>query len=249
MLSRNRSTSGVPGYVRATCNPDADSWVRKLIDWWVGPDGYIIKDRSGVLRWFIRIDNNIIWSDSRETLIKQYGPETMPKSLTFIESKIYDNRILLEMDPSYLANLKALSRVDRERLLGGNWNVRVTAGSLFQREWFPVLDSIPAGWVSAVRFWDRAATKPHETNKDPDWTRGLLLYKYRDNTFIVADLRSMRDTPGEVENLIKNVASHDSNRVKIMSQHDPGSAGVAEATYFTRMLAGFDVRDNDDFKR
>ncbi len=33
LLSRNRSVSGVKPYVRATCNPDADSWVAKLIDW------------------------------------------------------------------------------------------------------------------------------------------------------------------------------------------------------------------------
>src|SRR5215217_5582345 len=33
MLTRNRSSSGVRGYVRATCNPDPDSWVRDFIDW------------------------------------------------------------------------------------------------------------------------------------------------------------------------------------------------------------------------
>lgn len=29
MLSRNRTDSGVAPYVRATCNPDADSWVSR----------------------------------------------------------------------------------------------------------------------------------------------------------------------------------------------------------------------------
>lgn len=242
LLSRNRSTSGVPGYVRATCNPDADSWVRKLIDWWIGPDGYPIKERSGVLRWFVRIDNVIHWASSPGDLIKQFGADTMPKSLTFIMSTIYDNQILLSKDPSYLANLKALTRVEMMRLLGGNWDVKFSAGSLFQREWFPIVDAIPVGWISAVRFWDRAATKPHEQNKDPDWTRGLKLYKYPDNTFIVTDLKSIRDTPGEVERLIKNTASHDSHGVRIMSQQDPGSAGVMEKEHFVRMLSGFDVR-------
>jgi hypothetical protein len=57
MLSRNRSASGVPGYIRATTNPDPKSWVRTFIDWWIGKDGYAIPERSGVIRWFIRRDD------------------------------------------------------------------------------------------------------------------------------------------------------------------------------------------------
>ena len=33
MFSRNRSDSGVPGYIRATTNPDPDSWVAEFISW------------------------------------------------------------------------------------------------------------------------------------------------------------------------------------------------------------------------
>jgi predicted phage terminase large subunit-like protein len=148
----------------------------------------------------------------------------------------------MDKDPAYLSNLKALSRVERMRLLGGNWNVKESAGNFFRREWFPIIDAIPAGWVQAIRAYDRGATKVHEGNKDPDWTRGLKVYKYSDGSFVVADLKSIRDTPGQVENLIKNVASHDGYSVRIISQQDPGSAGVAEAQNFVRMLAGFDVR-------
>jgi predicted phage terminase large subunit-like protein len=242
MLSRNRSTSGVPGYVRATCNPDVDSWVRKFIDWWVDGEGYPIRELAGVLRWFIRQGDNFIWGDSREELIKNYGAEQLPKSLTFIPSNVHDNKILLEKDPSYLSNLRALSRVDRLRLEGGNWNVRATAGSMFRSEWFPVIDAIPAGHIAAVRFWDRAATKPSSENPDPDWTRGLRLLKYADGTFVVADLKSDRETPGKIETMVKNVASFDGYTTRIKSQQDPGSAGVAEAEHFVRMLQGYDVR-------
>lgn len=249
MLSRNRSMSGVPGRVRATCNPDCDSWVRKFIDWWIGEDGYPIKERSGKQRWFIRINETIIWADTKQELIDEYEvpnckPEdkVIPKSVTFISASIYDNQILMQKDPSYLSNLKAMSRVERLRLLGGNWNVRAAAGMYFQREWFPVVDAVPAGWVQSIRFWDRAATTPSETNRDPDWTRGLKLYKYGNGSFCVVDLRSLRASPAQVESLIKNTASHDGHGVRIMSQQDPGSAGVSEAHNFVRMLAGFDVR-------
>lgn len=242
MLSRNRSMSGVPGYIRATCNPDADSWVRRLIDWWIGPDGYAIKERSGIIRWFIRKDDTLIWADTREALLEKYGAEEQPKSFTFIASSIHDNKILMEKDPSYISSLKALSRVERMRLLGGNWNVRPSAGMFFQRDWFTVLDVIPAGYSGVCRYWDRAATKPSESNKDPDWTRGLKLYKYPNGTWLVADLKSIQDSPGKVEQLVKATASHDSHHVMIVGEQDPGSAGVSDAENFTRMLNGYNVR-------
>lgn len=242
LLSRNRSVSGVPGYVRATCNPDVDSWVRQFIDWWIGPEGYPIPERSGVLRWFIRVNDALIWGDSKEELKNQYGADCLPKSVTFIPSKLEDNKILVEQDPGYRANLRAMNRVDRLRLEGGNWNVRASAGMLFQREWFPIVDQIPEGWIMAMRFWDRAATKPHEGNKDPDWTRGLLLLRYPGKYWLIADLKSMRDTPGQVERFILQVAAHDSAAISICSQQDPGSAGVMEKDHFLAMLVGYDVR-------
>ena len=248
MLSRNRSTSGIPGYVRATTNPDRDSWVRKLVDWYIkGEDypvherGYPIPERSGVLRWFVRIDDKLIWADSREALVEIYGESSLPTSFTFIAAKLSDNKILMEKDPTYEAKLKALSRVDRLRLEGGNWDVREKAGELFQEQWFPIVDAIPGGWVRCIRFWDRAATKPSEGNKDPDWTRGLKMYQYANGIYLVADLKSMQDTPGKVEQLIKNVASHDGYGVRVVSQQDPGSAGVMEKDYFIKSLAGYDV--------
>lgn len=244
MLTRNRSTSGVKPRIRATCNPDPDSWVRQFIDWWIGEDGYPIAERSGVLRWFIRINDKMIWADSADEIHAQYGrgPEIQPKSVTFISAKLEDNKILMNKDPAYLGNLLAQSRVDRERLHGGNWNIRPSAGLIFREEWFPIVDHIPGGWTRIIRFWDRAATKPNETNKDPDWTRGLLLYAYPNGTYCVGDLKSMRDTPGQVEGLIKTTATHDSVSVEIMSQQDPGSAGVSEAENFVKMLSGYYVR-------
>jgi predicted phage terminase large subunit-like protein len=242
MLSRNRSISGIPGYIRATCNPDVDSWVRKLVDWWIGEDGYPIQKRSGVIRWFVRINDEIIWENSKEALELKYGKESYPKSFTFIPAKITDNKILLEKDPAYMSNLNALSRVERLRLKDGNWNVRASAGTMFRKEWFKVIDAAPGGWTQICRYWDRAATRPNENNKDPDWTRGLKLYKYPNGTFVVVDLKSIQGTPGEVEDLVKNTASHDTKQCLIVGEQDPGSAGVADALNFVKMLAGYNVQ-------
>lgn len=71
MLSRNRSVCGVKPYMRATCNPDADSWVANFISWWIDQDtGYPIKERSGKKRWFVRINENVMWAATREEAVQ-----------------------------------------------------------------------------------------------------------------------------------------------------------------------------------
>ncbi|MFI5342821.1 MAG: phage terminase large subunit [Chlamydiales bacterium] len=245
MLSRNRSTSGIPSYIRATCNPDANSWVRDWVLWYIDEaTGYPRPERSGKIRWFINQAGVLHWADSREELLQRFGnnEDIVPKSFTFILSKLEDNKILMEKDPGYKANLLAQNMVEQERLLRGNWNIKPAAGNFFQRGWFDIIDAVPADYQSCIRFWDRAATKPNIDNPDPDWTRGLKLYRYRDGTWVVGDVRSMRDSPGQVERFIKDTAGFDSNRVQIMAQQDPGSAGVKEAEHFIRMLQGYNVK-------
>ncbi|WP_020184536.1 terminase family protein [Methylopila sp. 73B] len=135
MLSRNRSTCGVRPYIRATTNPDPDSFLYDstgkglgLIDWWIGPDGLPIPERSGVIRWFVVINDTLRWADSRRALVEEYGEDAEPKSLTFISSKLTDNKILMEADPGYLANLKAQTEEQQQRLLHGNWKFKAEGG-------------------------------------------------------------------------------------------------------------------------
>lgn len=136
MVSRNRSTCGVKPYIRATCNPDCDSWVAEFLEWWINPDtGYAIPERAGVLRWFVRLGENIVWADSPEDL-QQYknpldGTPIPPKSVTFIPAALTDNKALTSADPGYVANLLALPLVERERLLNGNWKIRLTGQQFF----------------------------------------------------------------------------------------------------------------------
>lgn len=144
MLSRNRSTSGIRPYVRATCNPDADSWVAGFIDWWIGPDGYAIPERSGIVRYFIRYNGKIIWADTPDQLKARYGDNVMPLSFTFILSTLDNNQILVSLDPTYRARLMALPLVEQERLLGdqrrgGNWKIKNESGKVFNRAWFEVV--------------------------------------------------------------------------------------------------------------
>ena len=133
MFSRNRSaTAGFTPYIRATCNPDADSFVRDMIDWWIDEEGYIIPERSGLIRYMTVLNDEFIWGDTKEEVLEKSfhlqnseNPFDLIKSFTFIEGDIQENRILLKSDPTYLANLYALSDEDQLRLLKRNWNVKI----------------------------------------------------------------------------------------------------------------------------
>lgn len=128
MLSRNRSTCGVRPYIRAGCNPDAASWVSRLVEWWIDPStGLPIPERSGVVRWFVRDGETLRWAATRAELVAKY-PDLLPKSFTFVPARLEDNKKLAEADPNYRANLMALPRVERERLLRGNWLISAAEG-------------------------------------------------------------------------------------------------------------------------
>jgi predicted phage terminase large subunit-like protein len=248
MVSRNRSMSGVKPYIRATCNPDADSWVAEFISWWINPDtGLPIPERAGVLRWFVRIGDAIIWGDSPADLAHYTAPNEdgveapiPPKSVTFVPAKLSDNRALMAADPSYLASLMSLPTVERERLLGGNWKIRPAAGLYFQRGWCTVVDAIPTG-ARWMRGWDLGATLKTETN-DPDWTTGTKIGKLPDGRYIVAHHCRDRTSPAGVERLIKNTADADGKEVEVSLPQDPGQAGKAQAATLIKLLAGYRVR-------
>ncbi len=249
MLSRNRSLSGVRPYVRASTNPDEASWVSKLIEWWIEQDssspnyGYPISSRSGVIRWFIRIGDTIIWGNNKEELVSLYGDEIEPKSFTFIPAKLSDNQILMKADPSYKANLMALSRVERERLLGGNWKVRIQSGMYFKRSEANIVDVPPLPYEisSIVRRWDLAATEPGEANPDPDWTVGVKMAKLKSGRYIVLDVVRDRIRSNKVRELVLRIARNDGIEVKVGLSQDPGQAGVDQAESYVQLLAGFSV--------
>jgi predicted phage terminase large subunit-like protein len=243
MLSRNRSTSGVRGYCRAACNPDPDSWVREFIAWWIDAEsGLPIPERSGVLRWFIRMNDAIEWADTAGELVAKFGDEAEPLSVTFIPARASDNKIGLAKDPGYIAKLKALPRWEREQLLGGNWNARASAGMIFARSDFEIVDVAPYDIASSIRYWDRAATEQSEASPDPDWTAGVKISRARDGLFYIEHVERFRERPLGVKKAVKNTASQDGRGVDIGIEQDPGQAGVSEADDFVRELAGFNVR-------
>lgn len=250
MLSRNRSTSGVRPYIRATCNPDPDSFVAELIAWWIDQKtGFPIPDRSGVIRWFYQLDDHMYWYPSREegeAAHPELAKIAPPKSFTFIAASIHDNKILLAKDPGYLANLLAQTRVDRERLLGGNWKIRAEAGKVFNRAWFKMVDVAPAGGIECRNF-DFAATEKELSKPDPDFTASVKIRKVGGNYYIM-DMTAVQEGPTAVERAYVNIAHQDrplaqrtGSQYRVRFEQEPGSASKRDARRMVSLLDGFDV--------
>lgn len=248
LLSCQRSTVG--GWaqrprVRATMNPDPDSWIlTTFISWYIDKDGYPIPERSGIVRWFGRRDGKMMWYAS-EADAKADGI-AMPKSFTFIPSSVYDNQELLKARPEYLANLQALPPVEQARFLGGNWKVRAQAGDYFREAWFPIrgdrLDQLirrlptDDDVVHWFRMWDLAGTPwegdtflkgvpARNTGDPPDWTRGGKFGLLPDGRLILVDMASWRDSPGAIEQAMIETHQMDGPHVSCCVGHDPGQAG------------------------
>ena len=253
MLSRNRSTCGVAPYMRATCNPDADSWVAEFISWWIDQGtGYPIPERSSMIRWMVNINDVITWYETREDGVRfairnglsAAEAEEMPKSVTFIASNLNDNKILMETNPQYKANLLALPLVDMERLLKGNWKIKAAAGLYFRRTQVEMVEALPTDIVMWARGWDLAATSEDEEG-DPAYTASVLIGKRRNGRYVVADVINKRLAASEVRILIKMTCKEDKKkygRVIERLPQDPGQAGKEQAQSYIRMLAGYLVK-------
>lgn len=239
MLSRNRSTCGVKPYVRATCNPDADSWLATFLAWWIDQDtGYPIPERAGKVRWFVRAGEQIMWADAPDALRTAYAE---PKSVTFIPAKVTDNRILLASDPSYMANLMALAPVDRGRLLEGNWKIKPAAGKVFNSSWFEIVPQAPQ-FGSECRFWDFAATEKKQAGNDPDFTAGVLI-RQGNEAYYVMDCVAEQVGPSDGDALMVNTCVRDAlaarsaqRRYRVRWEQEPGSAGKKETYRLVKLL-------------
>lgn len=251
MVSRNRSTCGIRPYIRCTINPVPEDdkiggWAHKLISWWLNEEtGLARPERDGVIRWFIRIQDSLHWYDTKEQAIEAaraagfQHPEVIPKSFCFIASKLEHNQKLMTIDPQYYANLMALPMVERERLLGGNWKIRPSAGNVFNRAWFSLIDAAPIDTLW-VRYWDKAGTAALE-NPKAAYTAGVKMgYSPTTGGYYVGHVARGQYGEFERERLIQQCAQLDTSNVTIYVEQEPGSGGKESARHtIIHTLPGF----------
>ena len=147
---------------------------------------------------------------------------------------------------AYGEALDRLSDVDRARLKDGDWYAEET-GNFFDRKDFEIVspDDVPStAFMNTVRYWDLAATERSEHNPDPDYTVGAKV-AIVDGYMFILNIRRFRKNAAGVEMEVRQTAEEDGPNVKIRMDQDPGQAGKAQVSHYSRhVLLGFDFDGN-----
>ncbi len=109
-------------------------------------------------------------------------------------------------------------------------------GGYFKRHWFEIVDRVPCDVKNALRFWDMAATKKLRKSDDPDYTVGTLILEGTDGNYYVPDVVRIQDDAPVVEKTIGVTAQMDGRLVKIRMEEEPGAAGKALISHYSRRI-------------
>lgn len=172
------------------------------------------------------------------TLPMEFEPERRCTTPLMTDPRTIDGELLFpERFPA--AEIQRLKRIKGVYAWAGQYQQRPSPrdGGLFKRDWFEVVDYVPALVIEA-RVWDFAATIATQ-NTDPDWTVGLRGGRGADGIFYVTHMVRVRETPGRVSQLVNATArNRDGSGVRIRLPEDPGQAGKAQTSFYATLLAG-----------
>lgn len=260
LWSRLRSeATNVHGLV-LSCNPDNSSWLLKYAQWYLYPEGHDLAgrpdpDKNGTIRYLLRVAGDLVWGETPQELIERYGNPNLPedheeqvKPISFqgLFGTIDDNPPLKKSNPLYRSNLESLPKLDRERLLHGNWFARPDNSSYYDRNTVPVLTEAPhtSEFSRIVRVYDFAGTLPHDGNRSPDYFASMKLGKLRTGNYVILDAYRTRITFGDWEKQILDTAQRDGQDVEIILGEDPNPAAKASTVLIARSIIehGFVVK-------
>jgi len=238
--SRARGMSSGPALVRATCNPSSTSFIRKYVGPWVIKDHPRYPTPHNQWLYFVRQQpsDDIVFYDHPDE-----APEnTAPMSLTFIGSTLRDNPKLLEANPHYEAQLRALPHVDYRQQGMGDWDIVEGGGAVLKRKWISVWtpadlpqDELPVkvyAWDTAGRVSDLKAPKGQDRG---DYTVGMLAHYYPDSErFVVMEVWRVRIPVGELQPAIVARARDLGPEVHIALEQEPGSQAAAMLAHMVR---------------
>lgn len=107
------------------------------------------------------------------------------------------------------------------------------AGSVFKREWFEVVDRVPAGGRT-VRFWDLAAS----IKSSAFCTAGVKMKKV-DGIYYILDAIAEKVSPAEADKLIEMTAIQDTKNTRVQWELEGGSAGKRDEVHIKSLLSNF----------
>ena len=241
LLSRLRSKANCPHQLFATCNPLKTSFLLQFVQYCLDEQGVPIRSMAAKKRYFAEYSGSLVFADTAEELLEKY-PSVTPTSYTFHPANVFDNSVIMKTRPDYVNRLKNLKRVERLRLLDGSWYAQAESDGYWKRDWCEVIDYIPLDTpiVSRVRAWDLAASpEPSEsaTNRDPDFTAGVLLARDKSGTYYVEDVVRFRKSSGDVLQSIINQSFVDGEDVTVVIPRDSSGGGVSWHRHMILQLA------------
>ncbi len=241
-MSRLRSPSKHFSRMVISCNPSPSHEIKDMISWYLDDEGFPDPEKDGVVRYFVQEAGEYIWGNTREELgtrleIPKERWEGKILSFSFVSGTIYDNPIMMEINPSYLAFLEGLNDIDRAQLLHGCWAEMAFGAKYFKREWLQEVDKIPSK-AFAVRAYDFGASERTTTQKNPDPTTCIKMYKTYDGYYVLAgeyhedfydevdDIQgAIYKRSGDRDNTMIKQAEYDGEEVYIVAPQDPAAAG------------------------
>lgn len=270
LVSCVRSSAGLPLFLRASANPGGigQAWIVERFGPWVQPPpGAPYHDpqyqgphaRSGEVLWFRTTAGDegrdvVCESDAWEpdcaterVRLSAPGPTCepgrpcalhRPRSRTYVHAVISDNPFTA--GTTYETNLLSLDPVQRAQFLGGNWMLTAKPGDYFSRATMPAITQAPAHVFCRVRYWDRAGTEQARARSGTAWTAGVRLALLVSGLIVVEHVVRGQWDPGRVDQEIVATADADPPGTLLAIEKDGGQAGVAQAYYDSRMLAGRD---------
>lgn len=225
-----------------TCNPDPDWEYLDFVKPYLQEDGTPDLSKDGKIRYYIIINNEYIFSDDLKSLQEKYGygEDSGIKSYTFISATCTDNPPLLKNVPGYVGELKSKPFIDMQRLLLGNWYVRPTGSTYFQRDWCEEVDWVDeAEVIRTVRAFDFAGSLKNDINPSPDYTVGVRMRLMKDGTYIIDSIIRTRVRPGDWLEFALQACESDPVGTTIIIPEDPNPAAKRASMMFARDLADY----------
>ncbi len=231
LTSRLRSQSDRKHQLRLTCNPLNTSFLCK----WLQKAGYLLEsglpdpDMDGVSTYMLELDGEFKFFKSKEEIQETYGKEiaNYASSFVFYSANVYDNPYIRKHQPAYVHKLENLKKLEKERLLLGNWFAKLDSEGFIKRDWFQECNfsDVPMG-LPTIRCYDLASSPVSPAYRDPDWTRGVkATYDKATGYFYILDMVSLRDRPARVQELIEGTADKDGKNVYVGIPIDAGQSG------------------------
>jgi predicted phage terminase large subunit-like protein len=242
MFSRARNTYGVRPYIKASCNPEP-GWVADFIDWYIGQDGLVKKDRAGAVRYFLRQGNTCIWGASPEEVAdKTSCDEKDIKSFQFIPASIEDNKILMANGGrEYIANLKLIGEVESQRLLYGNWKVK-REGKVFKQNEFMIYTRLPIDCDCYIMTVDTA----QKTKEENDYSVLQIWARRENKVYFVDQVRGKYQYPDLKMMTESFVEKHRQNLNAIFIEDKVSGTGLIQDLKRTITVPIFAIQRNTD---